>query len=327
MKHHCLLTALLLSLPAAVSADESAVTIKRDERSVALSIGGKLVTRYHHGAEVAKPYFWPMIAPNGAAVTRAWPMEKGAAKETTDHVHQKSAWFCHGDVIPEGVELTDRIRGVVGVDFWSESKGHGKMVVRKLETEATGRIVTENEWQTSAGQPILVEKRTITLRKAATGLLISVTCELQASVCPVVFGDTKEGSFGVRVNDEMRLSAGNAANRLVNSRGSTGEKACWGFQADWCDYSGTVQGKHAGIAVFDDPANAHRACWHARGYGLLAANPFGRDRSGFPQRKGEIDLVRIAKGDKLLLRYGIYLHDGDAQTGQVAAAFKEFTTK
>ena len=98
----------------------------------------------------------------------------------------------------------------------------------------------------------------------------------------------------------------------------------WGGLSDWCDYSGTIDGKAAGVAVFDDPRNPSRAAWHVRGYGLMAANPFGRGHAGFPARKGQTELVKLAKGDHLKLRYGIYAHDGNAEKGQVAAAYEQF---
>src|SRR6267378_4088861 len=56
-----------------------------------------LVARYNAGPDVAKPYFFPLLAPGGLKLTRSVPPAQG---ETADHPHQKSAWFCHGDVIP-----------------------------------------------------------------------------------------------------------------------------------------------------------------------------------------------------------------------------------
>src|SRR5262249_50546522 len=109
---------------AAPAADETKTgggTIVRDGDHLDFRAGKSLVARYHVGAEVAKPYFWPVNAPGGLAVTRGWPMTKAEPGEQTDHVHQKSAWFCHGDVIPEGVELKQKVKGVEGVDFWSEA--------------------------------------------------------------------------------------------------------------------------------------------------------------------------------------------------------------
>ena len=95
--------------------------------------------------------------------------------------------------------------------------------------------------------------------------------------------------------------------------------------SDWCDYSGDIGGKRAGIAVFDAATNQPRAAWHSRGYGLMAANPFGRAESGFPARKGQHDLVKLGKGEHLKLRYGIFLHAGDAREGKVAEAYEQFS--
>ena len=130
--------------------------------------------------------------------------------------------------------------------------------------------------------------------------------------------------MGVRVRDEIRVEAKGAHSQLVNANEKSGEKQVWGMPSDWCDYSGEVEGKHAGIAIFDDPKNPYRASWHSRGYGLMAANPFGRAESGFPAMKGKHVLVKLAKGEHLKLRYAIYLHAGDAKEGKVAEAFERF---
>ena len=39
---------------------------------------------------------------------------------------------------------------------------------------------------------------------------------------------------------------------------------------------------------------------------------------------GKKDLVKLAKGDHLKLRYGFYLHSGDVKSGKVAEAFEQF---
>ena len=102
---------------------------------------------------------------------------------------------------------------------------------------------------------------------------------------------------------------------------------CWGVKSAWCDYSGPADdaGTIAGIAVFADPANTLDTAWHARNYGLLAANPFGRDHAGFPDRKGKTELVKMKKDGHLKLRYGLFLHTGDVEKGKVAEYYKKFT--
>jgi methane monooxygenase PmoA-like len=321
------LAALLPLAP--VAAGPVPVTVTRTETTVDFKVGDELVTRYHVGPDVAKPYFWPLNAPGGVPVTRGWPMQKGLPKETTDHVHQKSGWFCHGDVIPEGVELKVRSadKNIKGVDFWSEAKGHGVIACVEVSdpkpSAHAGTVATRNEWRAPDGTKILDEQRTITVRNLGDARLVVLDIDLHATVCPITFGDTKEGSMGVRVNDEFRLTAPKSDGEVAAADGTTVKAPArdnlpvWGKRSDWNDYSGSVDGKTVGI---DDPRNNPRAAWHTRAYGLMAANPFGR--ASFPATKGE--LARLAKGGHLKLRYGILLHPGDAKAGKVAEHFAAF---
>lgn len=321
-----------LSVVPALAADTTPVKVKVSESAIDFMVGDEVIARYHNGPNVAKPYFWPLNAPGGVPVTRGWPMKKGLPKETTDHVHQKSAWFCHGDVIPEGLELKVRSgdKNVKGVDFWSEGKGHGTIACVSAtggsDTGGVARIPTDNEWRAPDGTKILDERRTITVRNLGDARLIVLEIELTASVCPITFGDTKEGSMGVRVNDQFRLTAPGSDGVVTSADGSTAKAPAkdnlpmWGKPADWHDYSGTVDGKLVGITLFDHLKNSPRAAWHTRAYGLLAANPFAR--ASFPGIKGE--LTKVAKGDHLKLRYGILLHTGDAKAAKVAEHYAEF---
>jgi hypothetical protein len=314
------------------AAEPPRVSINKTDKAIEFYRGEELVTRYHIAESVAKPYFWPVNAPGGIAVTRGWPMETGLTKETKDHVHQKSMWFCHGDVIPEGLELKVRSsdKRVHGVDFWAESRGHGKIVCVKVGqprvVPTEGTVETHNEWRAPDGTKIMDEKRTITLKELGDARLIVLQIDLHASVCPITFGKTKEGSMGVRVNDEIRLNGPGSDGVITSADGATAKAPAkdnvpmWGKPGDWHDYSGSVGGKTVGIAIFDHPKNSARAAWHTRAYGLMAANPFGR--TAFPDGKGE--LVKLAKGETLKLRYGILLHRGDVKQGQVAEHYAVF---
>jgi hypothetical protein len=312
-----------LLLPAADPVPLGVVTTK--DRA-AFFAGKDLVGTYNIGEDVAKPYFWPLHGPGGVLMTRGWPMVKATPDEKGDHPHQKSVWFCHGDVIPEGLEVKDKIKGVAGVDFWSETKGHGRIVCTSVErptvTANRAMVTTRNEWRTADGIKIMDETRTIHLHVLGDAKLLVFDLDLHASVCPITFGDTKEGSFGIRINEAIKEAKGKG--KLENADGKVGEKECWGQKSAWCDYSGPLDGKVVGLAIFDDPGNKYPACWHARGYGLMAANPFGRAKSGFPAMKGNTDLVKLAKGEHLKLRYGLLIHPGDAKEGKVAEYFKEF---
>ncbi len=159
-----LATAIVVLFALPIHAQDG-VTITKTKDTLEFKIGKDLVTRYHIGEGVAKPYFYPVMAPGNIPVTRAWPMEKGAPKETTDHVHQKSIWFCHGDIIPEGIEVKLKPKGVHGVDFWSENAGSGKIVCTEVGEPKNGAkeavVATRNEWRTSDGVKVLDEARTL----------------------------------------------------------------------------------------------------------------------------------------------------------------------
>jgi hypothetical protein len=319
------ISAALIAVSSTSLADEkSQVTIEVHQDHLDFRIGEDLVTRYHIDQSVTKPYFWPLHGPRGVAMTRAWPMEKGPAGGSDDHPHQKSVWFCHGDVIPEGIDLKDKVRGVDGIDFWSETKGHGQMVCTKIGVAKTeknhGWVETENRWQTADGVPVLEDKRAIHLFDFGETRLLVVVIDLEARYAGITFGDTKEGSFGIRVNDLIREEKGNG--KIENAEGKVGEKECWGRVSAWCDYSGTIDGHKVGIAIMTDPANRYPSCWHSRGYGLMAANPFGRAKSGFPDMKGRTDLVKLPKGEHLKLRYGLLVHPGDAKEGKVSEFYR-----
>jgi hypothetical protein len=322
--------ALALSIafiPSAAFAGDKGVNITFGDKAIEFYAGDQLVTRLHIAPSYAKPIFWPLNAPSGVPLTRDWPMIERAPTKLNDHPHQKSAWWCHGDVIPEGIELKKKIKGVEGVDFWSEAPGHGVEVVTEVGKpkidKDSATIALKIEWRTSDGQKIIDETRTIHFYNLGKARMIVVHSDLFASVCTIIFGDTKEGSFGVRVNDVIRADKVGKG-KLQNAEGKLGEKDCWGQISAWCDYSGPIDGKEAGLAILADPKNPYPTCWHSRGYGLMAANPFGRDKSGFPAMKGKTDLARLPKGEHLQFRYGILLHDGDAPSGQVAENYRRF---
>lgn len=287
---------------------------------------GKLLTIVvAKGTDLAKPYLYPIHTPAGIPVTRDWPMKKGAVSEneTVDHVHQKSAWFCHGDVIPEGVTLkiASSDKHVKGVDFWAESKGHGQIITRTANV-SENKLALELDWNAPEGLTILKEKRIYQFLITEKANVILMTTNLTAHEFAITFGDTKEGAFGVRVHDAMNMKVKNGDGMITNSNGKQGMKDCWGMMAEWCDYSGTINGQKAGIAIFDFTGNPHRSAWHVRDYGLMAANPFGRKVSGFPSQKEKTETVKIAKGESLTLKYAIYAHDGDFEKGEVKEQFK-----
>lgn len=134
-------------------------------------------------------------------------------------------------------------------------------------------------------------------------------------------GDTEEGALGFRFADEFREDRGAT---LMNSEGLAGAKNIWGKRASWVDYSTTLKGQQAGVAIFDHPKNPkHPTYWHARGYGLNSANPFGEH--DFLKDKTRNGSVAIPDGGKLEFRYRVLIHPGDVKTAEVERLYAEYT--
>jgi hypothetical protein len=109
------------------------------------------------------------------------------------------------------------------------------------------------------------------------------------------------------------------AGLISNSEGKSTEKEVWGKPADWCDYSGEINGDKLGIAIFDNPKNSHRARWHVRGYGLFAANPFGL--SAFSGDKTQDGSVTLQPGEKMHFAYRVVIHPAGTDLAKLYAEY------
>ena len=164
------------------------------------------------------------------------------------------------------------------------------------------------------------ETRTIHLYDLGDARLLIFDIDLHASVAAITFGDTKEGSFGVRVPSSMRVDS-KQAGAIVNSEGQTNQ-AAWGKPAAWVDYHGPVEGETLGIAILNHPTSFRFPThWHVRTYGLFAANPFGLSDFTGGKSQGQYTL---AEGETLKLRYRVLFHKGDEKQGRVAEVFAEY---
>ena len=81
---------------------------------------------------------------------------------------------------------------------------------------------------------------------------IDVAITLKAAVDDVTFGDTKEGSMGIRMKPQLRLKGQVAKGSALNSEGIVG-KAVWGKRSSWISYWAPLGEKEIGISIFDHP--------------------------------------------------------------------------
>ena len=286
-------------------------TVEKDDAGVTIKVDGQLFTRYLIKSG-AKPILWPIVGPTGKEMTRAWPMREGNSDEKTDHVHQRSFWFTHGDVN--------------GVSFWDEMKNHGDIVHKEFVQVAGGAqatIVTRNDWLGPDGKKICSDERTLRFGADADARWIDFDVTVFAGEGPTKFGDTKEGAFGVRVAGTMNVDK-KLGGKIVNASGLTDDKA-WGKASPWVDYQGPVQGETLGIAILNHPTSfRYPSHWHVRTYGLFAANPFGLH--DFYNSKEKDGSHTMQPGESFSLKYRVVFHKGDENTGRIAARFADYAS-
>lgn len=311
----CLCTALL---PAA----EVKLT-ERDDR-IRVEIDGRLFTEWRH-KEWLGPYFYPVIGPNGQGITRNYPMKDGVPHEAQDHPHHRSLRFAHNDVN--------------GLNFWYWRPGRERELstaeiklekIEKLSSGSVGEFVLWNRWLDGDKLVLRLRMHARFIPLERRQVLMDYDVKLFTGDEPVTFGDSKDGGMYVRVAGTMKVQAHRAAGggefkgTILNSRGHRNADA-WGKRAEWVDYFGPdASGRTVGIAMFDHPDNLRFPThWHARTYGLLAANRFGSKKFD-PDAEISGDHTIPAR-KSLELRHRFYFHHGDIKTAKVAEHYRLYT--
>jgi Methane oxygenase PmoA len=291
------------------SAKSQGVVLKEGPGKVEILVDGQPFTTYYFEG-YKKPIFFPLRTASGTIVTRGYPMIPDVPGETKDHPHHKGLWFTHGDVN--------------GVDFWSESEKTGRILHRKFDLVKSdpkvGLLKSENDWVTPGGQVVLKEVREVRIHSQSGVRVMDFDLKLTAVKGPVKFGDTKEGSFGIRLAQPFSDKEGG---RMENSRGGIGQEGCWGKPAEWVDYSTKIEGETVGVAIFDHPSSfRHPTHWHARAYCLFAVNPFGLH--DFYNDKTKDGSHSLSAGQSLTFRYRVYIHPGNTQEAKIADQYKAY---
>ena len=289
-----------------------AVRFEEGDSHVRVLLGGQPFTALHFGDEWDKPFLHPLATPAGLTVSRGYPLDPRPGEER-DHAWHRGIWYGHGDIN--------------GHDFW-----------RELGRDRTATIVPLSKAVFELG-PARGSLQLLCGLRTANGILIGSLDQrftvyrtedanrIDARLRFVAdrgrdlrFGDTEDGGFAMRLADGFRQEHGAV---LLNSGGLRDTENIWGRPARWVAYSGMVDGRPAAVTILDHPSNPrHPSRWHARGYSLCSANPFGlRDFTGDESVDGS---HVVAQGGELVLRYRVILQDGLAEPTVVERWFEEF---
>ncbi|MFN7730851.1 MAG: DUF6807 family protein [Pirellula sp.] len=289
---YCCLMAVMLGVPHAATACHSDIGgfswEKRPDRLLISLDGQPIVEFVFQDEQIHRPYFANARIVQGLQLTRNHPPVPG--KDASDHeAMHPGIWLAFGDIN--------------GFDYWRNQAPmeHLGFVVEPMLQDGQLHFVTECRLRTSTGDPLCLLTNNIVLSARPTGWLLKWDATFQADTCDIVFGDQEEMGFGVRVATPWIEKNGG---RILNSAGAQTAKGTWGQSAKWCEYSGSSQ-CDPGILVMAGE-NFRESWWHNRDYGLMVANPFGREA----MKQGSKSAVKVAKGESLHLRFGALVFGG-----------------
>lgn len=305
------------------TAPAPAVTLQPSEAGMRVEIDGRLFTEYVV-KDTPRPFLYPIIGAAGESVVRNFPMRKGVPGEErfVNEPHHRSLWFSHGNVN--------------GLNFWSEYLIHGRLEhtgFSAVKAEGNqGSFVARTRWVGPDGQTVLTDERHITIRALPAGeKTLDFDITLKATEGDVLLGDTKEGTMALRLCPSLSLnssrggiSTGPSTGHSFNANGDR-DKDVWGKRANWvCYYGPDPKGNAVGVVMFSHPQNLQSPIpWHARDYGLFAANPFGL-HDFEPDKPAGAGDTTIKKGGSLTLRYRFYFAKGTPSAEALEKRFKKY---
>ena len=314
----------LLSIGAALPAGAQ-VKITPGPEQIAVEIDGKPFTVFYVGGkDLNRPYLHPLRSASGKAVTRSVPAGQ-VPGESVDHPHHAGLFYGHGDVN--------------GFNYWAiqnvptkPSATMGRIVLKEVGAVRSGKesgsIDVVLNWLMPDGKPLLTEARKMTFHAHPMLRIIDFDFDFTA-IDKVVFRDTKEGTFAMRVAgalDELQTKDTRdpaSRGKLTNAQGGVGEANVWGKRSEWVDYSGVLDGEKVGIVMMDHPGNPrHPTYWHSRAYGLHSINPFGVH--DFLNDKNQDGSLTLQPGEHVRFRYRVIVHPGRGPD-RLAELYKEYS--
>ena len=337
-----ILISAAMTISFAQSQPQIKLVTKPSEKKIDVLIGGDLFTSYIYPETVDKPVLWPVITAGGNEITRQFPF-KNKEGERVDHPHHVGVWFNYGDVN--------------GLDFWNNSDAipaerkdkYGTIYHETLESAKSGKgkatLITTTSWKDNSGKQLLKEIIEHTFSVKGKTRIIDRTSVLKAVNEKVDITDNKEGMFAIRVTRELELPAKGKL-KLVDSHGVVTEVDAgdsdianatylssegieggdvWGTRAKWMKLYGEINGEKVAIVIFDHPGNpGYPTYWHARGYGLFAANTLGQKVFS----KGEEEMnFSIDKGETATFRYRLAVFSGEPTVDEIEKLSKDFESK
>lgn len=294
---------VLVVLAVLVQGAVAGVSFEEEDGALRIRVDDRPFARYvYRDAQVLRPYFCDLYAANGVRVSRNHPPREG--EDATDHADMHPGlWLAFGDVN--------------GVDFW-RNKGRVEQVAFETRPRAEGEagaFAVRCRYVAPDGRTLGEMIGRYHIARQGEGVLLRIEAELWPGAEALRLGDQEEMGLGVRLATPLTVKQGGA---IVNAEGGRDEAGVWGKASAWCVYRGGTGDGQAGVALMPHPENFRASWFHARDYGLLVANAFGRKAFG----AGDTSEVRVEVGKALTLRYGVWVFAGEGvSVGEVYAGY------
>lgn len=318
-----------------------AIVENKPGKRLDILVDGKPFTSYIYPDDIMKPVLYPLRTADGALVTRGWPLDPRPG-ERVDHPHHVGMWLNYGDVN--------------GLDFWNNSTDipaerknrYGTIRHRSVNKMEAGNdkavLEVTADWEKPDGTKLLREDTRFIFNGTGNMRTIERITTLTALNEEVSFNDNKEGVLGIRLARELehpsnkpevftdasgkatavpKLNNEGVSGKYRSSEGKEGDDV-WGTRGQWVNLNGIVDAKPVSLVILDHPANVgYPTYWHARGYGLFAANPLGQKE--FSKGK-EVLGFKLPAGKSVTFRYKVLIHSGSHLSDeQVKAEFNRFS--
>ncbi|MEI9943332.1 MAG: PmoA family protein [Chitinophagaceae bacterium] len=323
---YSILVTSLFFFSTANSQDNVKFIKKEQEKKIDIMVGGKLFTSYLYTDNIDKPVLYPLITSSDITLTRGFPLNP-RPNERTDHPHHIGLWFNYGDV--NGLDFWNNSYAIKEVDKPKYGSIRHQQIIKAEDGKDKGTLVVAADWVDYKGNILLKEVTTFIISGKAGTRTIERSSVLTAQKEKVNLKDNKEGTLGIRVCRELEIptdkpeiftdAQGNptavptlnnegVTGNFLTSEGKTGNDA-WGTRGKWCLMYGKKNGTPVSIAIIDYPSNpGYPTYWHARGYGLFAANTLGQEALSGGKDKLNFS---IDAGKSATFRYKIILNDGN----------------
>ena len=300
----------VLAWTASAWAADPVVSFAPRDGSVTIRIGDVDVADYVYADEkVPRPYFVHVKTQSGIPVTRRHPPQKG--QDAVDHEGLHTGiWLSFGDLS--------------GCDYWrlKARTEHVRFIEAPTGAAGRGGFTVLNRYRTTDGKGVVCEETCrYKISLVPSGYLIELSSEFRPGDGELVFGDQEEMGLGVRMATSLAVDR-NQGGQILDSAGRHNGKEVWGQTAEWCDYSGRHEGQWIGLTVLSAPENFRPSWNHARDYGFLAVNPFGRNAF----TKQEPSRIVVKRGETFRLRFGVVVHESKTEADyHPADLYREFS--